>query len=328
MLGIQELAEREANGSPESAAAGEKPHGGLPPALNEVFPLLVALGSDGLADATIQVTAALARGKGAIPTLVQALGAGHETEVTIAPFTGAILEATLTPEFRNECRAAVQRRVHQCAGEVQWRIEIDSESPADAIRDFSRQLQPGLIVMGLRRHGMAHRALSGDLLRSVVRTTRLPVLAVRQELRSLPRRIVVAVDFGAASINAARMARHLLADDGELHLLHVASDDHHAPAVQQMPKDHSDPTWERLDRLAEDLSPAPGMTITTEVLCGDPVPLIEGCAERFGAELVAVGSDHTSPLERLLSGSVSTAVAHDARWSMLIVPGAPASKAR
>ena len=318
MLGFQEIAERGANADAPASAAGKTPYSGLPRALSEVFPLLLAVGSDELSDAAIRVTSALARGKGAIPTVIQALGPDHETEVAIAPFVGTMVEATLSPEFRDERRAAVQKRVHAGAGEVLWRVEIDSGSPAIAITELARQIRPGLIVMGLRQHGMVHRAVSGDLLRSVVRSTRLPVLAVRPELSGLPRKIVVAVDFGEASIDAARMARQLLADGGEIHLLHVATDHSDAPAD---PAANGESAHARLDQLAEELSPSPGMTITTEVLGGDPVQSIEGCVTRLHADLVAVGSDHNTPLERLLSGSVSTALAHTARWSMLIVPG-------
>lgn len=318
MLGFQEIAEREANVVTPSTATRKTSYSGLPPALSEVFPLLLAVGSDELADAAIRVTASLARSKGAIPTVIQALGPDREADVTVAPFVGTMVEATLSPEFRDERRAAVQRRVHAGAGEVLWRVEIDNGSPAIAIAELARQLRPGLIVMGLRQHGMVHRAVSGDLLRSVVRATHLPVLAVRPELSGLPRRIVVAVDFGEASVDAARMAIQLLADDGEIHLLHVATD--HGDA-RGMPVMNGEGAHARLDRLAEDLSPSLGMTITTEVVGGDPVHSIEGCAVRLQADLVAVGSDHNSPLERLLSGSVSTALAHAARWSMLIVPG-------
>lgn len=298
-------------------------HRGLRPALSQVFPLLLAVGSDEFADAAIRVTAALARKKGAVPTVVQALGADRETENVIAPFVGTIVEATLSPEFRSECRDSLQKLVGSIAGPVQWRFEVDDRAAADAVMDVARQLQPELIVMGLRHHGVLHRAVSRDLLRAVVRSTRLPVLAIRPSLWDLPSRIVVAVDFGEASIHAALMARQLLAVGGEMHLVHVATDYPDGSAQSTNPfsirAGHS--VRERLDRLAEDLSPEPGMTIVSEPAEGDTVLTIKGCAERIDADLIAVGSDHHSPLERLLSGSVSMALAHTARWSMLIVPG-------
>lgn len=315
---LHEIAEPEANADAAPAAGVKRSYSGLPPVLGGVFPLLLAVGEDELADAAIRVTAALARERGAIPTVIQALGPDREVEVTIAPFVGTMVEEALSPEYRDERRAEVQRRLRSGAGDMLWRVEIDNGSPALAITELARQLSPGLIVMGLRQHGMVHRAVSGDLLRSVVCSTRLPVLAVRPELSGLPRRVVVAVDFGDASIEAARMARQLLAEDGELHLLHVATDHGDPHAVSA---DDREGPRARLEQLAEELSPSPRMTITSEVVGGDAVRSIEGCALRMQADLVAVGSDHNSALERLLAGSVSTALAHTAHWSMLIMPG-------
>ncbi len=297
------------------------PYRGLSPALSGVFPLLLAVGNDELAEAAIRVTSALARSKGAIPTVIQALGVDRDAEVVVAPFVGTTMEAALSPEFRNERRNALQNLTQSIAGNVRWRFEIDDLSAADAVMELARQVRPELIVMGLRQHGMVHRAVSGDLLRSIVRATRLPVLAVRPGLWGLPRRIVVAIDFGEASIHAARMARQLLGEGGEMHLMHVATDHEDRMAAPLIRFSDATGLGGRLERLAEDLSPAPGMTITTELAQGDPVLSIKGCAERLRADLIAVGSDHHSPLERLLSGSVSMALAHAARWAMLIVPG-------
>lgn len=294
----------------------------LPPALDSVFPLLLAVADDELAAAAIRATSVLARSRGAVPTVVQALGVDYGAEDAIAPFVGTIVEASLTPEYRNECRYALQKHVSAVVGNVQWRFEVDGRPPAEGIAEVARQLRPDLIVMGLRHHSVLRRVVSRELLRSVVRATRIPVLAVRPEFSGLPRRIVVAVDFGEASIRAARMARHLLADDGELHIVHVATDRADASSARTSPfrGRATDRVREELDRLIEDLSPSPGMTMTPVALEGDVVLSIEGCAERVRADLVAVGSDHHSPLDRLLSGSVSMAIARTARWSMLVAP--------
>lgn len=295
---------------------------GLRPALDPVFPLLLALADDELATAAVRVTLALARKRGAVPTVIRALGEDRENEVVVAPFVGAITEASLSPDYRNECRDSLQKRVASIAGNVRWRFEVADQSPAKGVVELARQLCPGLIVMGLRHHGMLHRAVSGDMLRAVIRAARLPVLAVRPDLLGLPKRVVVAIDFGEASIRAASMARHLLADDGEMHLVHVATD--HADAASQrispLRKRGTEGVREELDRLIEDLSPSAGMTMIPIVAEGDVRLSIEGCAQRVRADLVAVGSDHHSPLERLLSGSVSMGIAHTASWSMLVVP--------
>jgi len=293
------------------------------PALTQVFPLLLALGDDELAVPAIRVTLALARKKGAIPTVIQALGADREAEDVMAPFVGAVVEELLSPEYRSERRAALQKLVASIAGDVPWRLEVDDRSAGEAVTEAARQMQPSLIVMGLGQQGLVHRVFSRYLLRYMVRGSMLPVLAVRPELTELPRRIVVAVDFGDASIHAARMARQLLADGGEMRLVYVAKD-HSSVKQDNGPEGASRvkrSIQERLDQLAEYLSPEPGMKIVSEQLAGDVVLSIKGCAERTGADLIAVGSDHHSPLDRVLTGSVSMALAHTARWSMLIVPG-------
>lgn len=295
---------------------------GLPPALGPVFPLLLAITDDERAAAAIGVTLALARTRGAVPTVLRALGEDREAEVVVSPFVGAIAEASLSPEYRNECRDALQKQVAAVVGEVRWRFEVADRPPVDAVIEEARQSRPGLIVMGLRHRSALHRAVSRDMLRSVVRSTRLPVLAVSPELRGLPKRVLVAVDFGEASIRAASLARHLLTDDGEMYLVHVANDvpDEMSQRTRLFGQRGIQWIMDELSRVIEDLSPSPRMKITSIVLEGDVQLSIEGYAEQVGADLLAVGSDYHSPLDRLLSGSVSMGLAHTARWSTLIVP--------
>lgn len=294
----------------------------LRPALDSVFPLLLAIADDEVAAAAVRVTLALSRTRGAVPTVIRALGSGRADDAVVAPFVGAVMEESLSPEYRNECRDSLQRQVTSVAGEVPWRFEIADQSPIEVITDRARQLRPGLIVMGLRRHGVLQRALSRDVLREVVRATRVPVLAVRPQLGELPRRAVVAVDFGEASIRAANLARHILADDGTMYVVHVATATSGSEARELSPFYGKDARriGAELDRLIEDLSPSPGMTITPIVLGVDVQLSVEGCARRVGADLLAVGSDHHSHLDRLVHGSVSMGLAHTARWSTLVVP--------
>jgi nucleotide-binding universal stress UspA family protein len=295
---------------------------GLMPVLDSVFPLLLAITDDEPAAAAIRVTLALAGARGAVPTVVRALGNGRDVEVVVSPFVGIVPEGSLSPEYRDECRDSLQKQIELVAGDVRWRMEIVDEAPADAVIEHARQLRPELIVMGLRRHGVLHRTVSRGVLRPVTGATRLPVLAVTPELTGLPERIVVAVDFSEESILAARLARHLLADDGEMYLIHVATGGPCAASRRTtLASDCSaERVAEELDRLIEDLDAAPTMTITPVVATGDVRLSIAGCARRVGADLIAVGSDHHSSLDRLLSNSVSMGLAREARWSMLVVP--------
>jgi nucleotide-binding universal stress UspA family protein len=309
-----------------TAATAEELHGircrGLRPALDAVFPLLLAITDDERAASAIRMTRVLARTHGAIPTVLRALGSDRETDVLVQPFAGYVAEGALSPEYRDESREQLQRQVTDVAGDVRWQFEVADESPVEAIVDHARQLRAGLIVIGLRRHGVVHRVVAGDLLRSVVRLAGVPVLAVRPNLVALPRRVVVAVDFGEASIRAASMARHILAEDGEMHLVHVVTDSAHQ---------HSSPAnmtgagpftraLRDLESMIEDLRPGPRMTITSHVIEGERHAAIDGFAERVRADLLAVGSDEHPLFDRIVNRSVSMTLARTARRSMLVVP--------
>ncbi len=72
-------------------------------------------------------------------------------------------------------------------------------------------------------------------------------------------------------------------------------------------------------REGDDIRP---LNFTTEVLSGSPKRVILEEAEKFGADLIVVGSHGHGMLERFLLGSVSQAVALHAKCSVEIVRSA------
>ncbi len=60
-------------------------------------------------------------------------------------------------------------------------------------------------------------------------------------------------------------------------------------------------------------------SITTKVLTGNPGEQVAKCAEGF--DLLVIGSHARSGLDRFLLGSVSQALLHKARCSVLVVRG-------
>lgn len=62
----------------------------------------------------------------------------------------------------------------------------------------------------------------------------------------------------------------------------------------------------------------PDLTITTQVTVGAPESRIVDIAEEWRAELIVVGSHGYNAWERLLLGSVSSAVVHHAPCSVLV----------
>jgi nucleotide-binding universal stress UspA family protein len=271
------------------------------------FPLLLALADDEVAHAAIRLTASLAESKGAVPTVLRALGDVLPAQASSASLAGSGPVDAVDAKYVEACRSALRAHITAVAGPVQWSLEVNERAPIDAIIEQVRSLHAGLIVMGLRSHGVLRRMISRDLLAEVLRAARVPVLAVRPDITSLPRRIVVAIDFGAASIAAAHLARNLLGDNGAISLVHVSLR-------------HSAEMSERLERLATELAPKPGMTMTFTILHGDILSSIEGFAQAMNADLLAMGSGNHGVLDRLANGRISMQLAHTARWSTLIVP--------
>jgi nucleotide-binding universal stress UspA family protein len=282
------------------------------PALDPVFPLLLAIADDETAAASIRIAHTLADKKGAVPTVVRALGDMRAAEVAVSPLGGIALEEYFSQEYKRLRRDAVETQVRSVAGQVEWTLDITDQSPIDAIVARASESRAGLIVMGLRHHGVLRRAISRDLLGEVLRVTRVPVLAVRSDLSALPKRVVVAIDFGGASIRAANLACHLIDDDGAMYFVHVS-------------RENSDGLRARLDALIDELAPPPGVTVSSILLHGDVQSSIEGLAHAVGADLLAVGNEEHSLFDRVATGSMSMKLAHTARWSTLVVPSRHAS---
>ena len=72
----------------------------------------------------------------------------------------------------------------------------------------------------------------------------------------------------------------------------------------------------------------PGVTCVTELHFGDPATVICRRAEELGADLVIAGSRGLGMLDRLLLGSVSSAVTQRAPCSVLVVREGPRREER
>jgi nucleotide-binding universal stress UspA family protein len=78
------------------------------------------------------------------------------------------------------------------------------------------------------------------------------------------------------------------------------------------------------DAAAALVGSAPGLNVTSAVVDGWPKDAIVSEAERWGADLVVVGSHGYGPVRRFFLGSVSLFVAHHAPCSVLVVRPPPA----
>jgi nucleotide-binding universal stress UspA family protein len=219
-------------------------------------------------------------------------------------------------------QADLQRQLQSLsAGAAAWRTDLVLGPAPDAIADEAHRLGASLIIMDSGRHDRMTRLLAGETTLRTIRCAQTPVLSVAGEFDALPRTAVAAIDFSASSIAAARAVLGLLADHATLYLVHVWS----RSASDHPSERERDDAYERqlpglFDRLEEALAAPPGITLHRITLLGAPVEELLQLAATHGVQLIAAGRRGHGFFQRLLVGSVTTALVRGARCSVLVTP--------
>lgn len=318
---------------PGTVPASPDPEGqnpGWSPASAGSFPILVAIAADECTTASVRVAEALAAEEGATPVLLYVM------ELTpLATLDGGIgaeimVQTLLEPKAQERDKKALRAECGVDTGRpAEWPFEIDVGDPALSIVTLARQIHAKLIVMGVRHHSAAGRVLGRNTMHNVMRLSGIPVLAVRPGLEGRPRSIVVAVDFSQASLRAAQLAREIMASDGTMHLVFVASSladtISESQEGQRLIEAHG--VESAFEEMRTRLRPTPGMTIAAMTRRGVPVDALKAVCEEIGPDLVAIGSQRHPFLDRFLLGSVAESIANDGRWPVLVTPPASRSEA-
>jgi universal stress protein E len=211
----------------------------------------------------------------------------------------------------------------------EWPVHISVGAAAYEILRYAESQGAALIVMGLRHHGVVDRILRDETTLTVARLAHGAVLGVTPGLIGLPHRAIVGVDFGPASIRAARAALDILghrpsAEGTMLRLVYVDRS-----GVEGR---HEDTAGEALikrlgvdsafEQLVRELAAPPGVHIECVTRHGPPAAELLACADESRADVIAIGSLRHERLERWILGSVTTEVVRDGRCSVLVIPPA------
>lgn len=223
---------------------------------------------------------------------------------------------------------ARQQQFAEILGEPNdWPVHISVGTPAQEILRHAEAHGSALIVMGLRRHGVVDRVLHDETTLTVARRAHATVLGVVPGLRGLPRTAVIGVDFGPASILAARAALDVLAPSapGAPATLRLAYVDLNLGEGAR-----EEPSGEALirrlgiaaafEQLVRKLDAPPTVTVDWTVLHGQPGTELLAFATESAADLIAVGSLRHERVERWILGSVTTQIIRDGRCSVLVIP--------
>ena len=293
-----------------------------PPSLANATVLLASDGSPP-SEAATRVAAHIAQHRHAA---VRVLGVMDTRSAPIPPpldLALNIADTAIGSAVHDEQEAALRARLAATLGHsVEWPTTLALGTPADVIARESRRVRAALVVMGLRRHGLLDRAVHDETTLGVMRSAGCPVLGVTAETSNLPRRILVAMDFGRASVRAALAAVELLADGGTLTLVYVAP-------MTSYPPDDGEGVIRTLGveaafaLMTERLEMADNTVDHVVLHHSRPASiasLLLDHAESVGAELIVAGSVRHGRVDRLLLGSVSAELARNGRLSTLIVP--------
>ncbi len=221
-----------------------------------------------------------------------------------------------------------------------WRVtyEAVADSPAWAVIKKADEWKPNLIVMGARGHSvLGGRLILGSVSQRVLYEAKCSVRISRAVSKdgNSPTRILIGVDNSKDS-NAAVEAvcgRHWHKGT-EVRLLAVVdtvmaiSPDPNQPSVMKWIEVADEENWDEVRQIFEpsaDKLRDVGLDAAVMIRRGKPADEIVDEAETWGADCIFVGAHGTRGIERLLLGSVSSAVAARAHCSVEVVRGNPES---
>ena len=204
-------------------------------------------------------------------------------------------------------------------------VDVASGRRSRALAREARARGAAVIITGIGRLGTDGRVATEDAALQLVLEVDIPIVAVPAGSTLLPRRCLVALDFGAASQCAARAAAQMLDGPSTLILAHVR------PPLD----DAKDSAWhgvyaqratDLLAATAAQLAETGGLTIETLQAEGDPAAALLNLASTAVVDMVAFGVEGIDvdaterDRESRYAGSTTLALIHRSPTSVLVAP--------
>lgn len=197
------------------------------------------------------------------------------------------------------------------------------------IADLAEQLSIDLLVIGARGQSfLKHRLLGSTASRLIRKSVKHPVLVVKQPPHEPYRRVLIPIDFSAASVEAIRAAMRL-APDAEITLLHVfqvpfEGQIAYAGVDEDIVKQYRIATRDKALMSIRASADAAGLDIgdyTPLIVHGDPSQSVLDQEQQFDIDLIVMGKHGKGFTEELLLGSVTKHVLDESQCDVLIVDG-------
>jgi nucleotide-binding universal stress UspA family protein len=287
---------------------------------------------------------------------LQRAGLPHETEAVVLsvadlwllPDGDTVAPPPLGPSATmQEARATAAAMINEAKAHAEsaserlriqfpdWQVKAKSvvDSPAWAIVLEAETLNADLIIVGSQGHSLLERWILGSVSQTVLTQASCSVRIARGRRTepNRPLRILVGVDGSTqAEKSVQAVARRtwpagtdirmmMVLDPSLLSAIRTSSLPVERPSFS--PNEEADGRIESiLDRyMAIARQNASDVSVSKSLMTGDPKRVLIDEAERWGADCIFIGSRGLNRWERLLLGSVSTAVAARARCPVEVV---------
>ena len=203
---------------------------------------------------------------------------------------------------------------------VAWTLMILAGDPLSGLALAASGHPYDLLLIGIGRRGVTP-TLGHSTALDLSRRVAVPVLAVPELFRSLPRRMVVGVDGGAAAVAAARAAARLLERPASADLVHVARTlvpgySHEARRWPFLTHRDTD-IGRRLVLLERELADSDDLHVRQLLLPErDPVAALRRCAKHARANLIALGNRGST--RAWPSANVARSILYEAERCVLV----------
>jgi len=222
--------------------------------------------------------------------------------------------------------------------EAQTEFDVRYGTPGFELSQIVREYDNSLVVMSTEGRGGLKRAVLGSVTDQMIRNGVAPVMAIRAGAVPPPRpeyaNLLVTLDGSDLAASAIPVAATLARKSGAtIHLVRVVEPLDVAPASEYPP----DATWPDPDEavriMAEREADARielgdvaaslrtlGFDVRTQVRVGRAATEILQAANDVNADLLLMASHGRGGIRRILMGSVTTAVVHNATVPLLVIP--------
>jgi len=204
-------------------------------------------------------------------------------------------------ELMHMARQELARDLAGLDVQAQPRI-VRSSDPATAIAQAAKAIRAGLVVTGVARNEPLGRFLLGSTVEQLARVLQPPLLVVRNRARRPYRRVLVATDFSAASLQALHTSACLFAG-ADLGVYHA----HEAPLSGLAEVDARDAgllaARQRCAAFVADSGLSATLRLQTVVERGAVASALPRHVREHQIDLVAVGAKGGGSLRDLLLGN-------------------------